>query len=135
MLDAHGDGIVHRDIKPANLLLDSKGNVKILDMGLARIDDSNSIDHQLTNAGWRSVGRMQKRQANTPATADDGGPSARVGRVVRAKNADARACDVSERPRMIARTVPRARIGYDLRPALRASFPVPALITFLVARP
>ncbi len=31
----HDKGIVHRDIKPSNLLLDTSGNIKILDMGLA----------------------------------------------------------------------------------------------------
>ncbi len=33
---AHHCGLVHRDIKPANLLVDLKGTVKILDMGLAK---------------------------------------------------------------------------------------------------
>ena len=36
---AHKAGLIHRDIKPANLLVDLKGTVKILDMGLAQFAD------------------------------------------------------------------------------------------------
>ncbi len=38
---AHEAGLIHRDIKPANLLVDLKGTVKVLDLGLAKFSDTD----------------------------------------------------------------------------------------------
>ncbi len=37
---AHQQGVIHRDVKPANLMLDGKGRVKLLDLGLSRVCDA-----------------------------------------------------------------------------------------------
>ncbi len=37
---AHSKGLVHRDIKPSNLLMDASGHLKLVDLGLARLDEA-----------------------------------------------------------------------------------------------
>lgn len=47
----HQQGIIHRDIKPSNIFIDKKGNVILMDFGIAKIKDAISITSSGTQIG------------------------------------------------------------------------------------
>lgn len=59
--NAHHNGIVHRDIKPQNILMDSEGNVKITDFGIAMALSATS--HTKTNSVIGTVHYLSPEQA------------------------------------------------------------------------
>jgi serine/threonine protein kinase len=67
---AHDNGVVHRDIKPENVLLDTTGRVKLVDFGLAKLQNNGDPHLTRTDQAMGTPRYMAPEQIEHPLEVD-----------------------------------------------------------------
>lgn len=67
---AHQHGVVHRDVKPSNVMLLGDGAVKVLDFGVAKVDDVTLTDQEAVLGTVAYMSPEQARGQSVDARAD-----------------------------------------------------------------
>lgn len=68
---AHLRGVIHRDLKPSNILVDASGRARVLDFGIARIEDEDSTLRTMPGQVMGTLGFMSPEQASGDRDAID----------------------------------------------------------------
>jgi tetratricopeptide (TPR) repeat protein len=72
---AHQQGVLHRDLKPANILVETWGQPKVVDFGVARVIDNDLLVSTLHTGAGQLVGTLaymspEQADAENPADVD-----------------------------------------------------------------